>query len=90
MASPSGVRLLEVEPDIGRFLTGEERDAALSELVVPTLEIERDVADVMAQIESAGAFGGLLLEGMLAHELQLGDQLALDAVLQTALGLGDL
>jgi hypothetical protein len=77
MASPSGVRLLEVEPDIGRFLTAAEQKAALSELIVPTLAIDRDTPDVMALIESAGAFGGLLLEGVLAQELQLGDQLTI-------------
>lgn len=78
------VRLLEVEPDIGRFMTPEEQDEA-QELSVPVRRVRKEAADVAALLGQAGAFGALVLDGMLHHHLRLGDQPAM-----RLLGPGDI
>src|SRR5205807_3071079 len=69
-------RLLEIEPDVGRFLTPEERDAA-EQLLVPVRTVPKTTVDVRPLLEESGAFGAIVLDGMLLHRLQIGDQLAL-------------
>jgi CRP/FNR family cyclic AMP-dependent transcriptional regulator len=78
------VRLLTVEPDLGRFLTPDERDAT-GGLLVPVRRIETGELDVGALLRNARAFGAIILEGMLLHRVQVGEQTAL-----RLLGPGDL
>jgi CRP/FNR family cyclic AMP-dependent transcriptional regulator len=78
------MRLLDAEPDIGRFLSDEERREAAG-LVVPVVRVPRGDLDVDEILAEGGAFGALILEGMLLNNLRVGDQPAL-----RLLGPGDL
>jgi CRP/FNR family cyclic AMP-dependent transcriptional regulator len=69
---------------MGRFLTAEEREAA-RELSLPVRTLPKGPRDVGALLQDAGAFGGLILEGMLLERLQVADHLAL-----RLLGPGDI
>jgi CRP-like cAMP-binding protein len=69
---PSRVRLLAVEPDIGRFLTAEESDEA-GRVTVPVLTVSRGKLGLERRLREAGAFGAVIVEGVLAHRLLLGD-----------------
>ncbi len=84
MAAPSSVRLLSVEPDIGRFLTEDERTAA-AVLSVPVREVAQGAVRIDVLLADANAFGAFILKGMLLHRLQVGDQPAL-----RLLGPGDI
>jgi CRP/FNR family transcriptional regulator, cyclic AMP receptor protein len=84
MASPSAVRLLDVDPDIGRYLTPEELEDATG-LVVPVLRLPEHNADVVDALERIGAFGALVIRGMVIHQLRIGDQVA-----ARLLGSGDI
>jgi CRP-like cAMP-binding protein len=84
MAQPSRVRLLEVEPDIGRFLTHEERTAAL-ELELRVAAVDKGEFDVRATLEKAGAFSAIVLDGLLLHRQTISGHSAL-----RLLGPGDL
>jgi CRP/FNR family transcriptional regulator, cyclic AMP receptor protein len=76
VASSATVQLLTVEPDLGRFLTPEERDAAAG-LPVPAWDLSQGMLDVETLLVDARAFGAIVLEGMLLHYLQVGEQAAL-------------
>jgi CRP/FNR family cyclic AMP-dependent transcriptional regulator len=69
----TNVRLLEVEPDFGRFLTDEERLAA-DELVVPVQEVRKGRLDLTALLRDEGGFGAMVLEGMVMHRIRIADQ----------------
>lgn len=86
MKGPSpAVRLLEVEPDIGRGLDGEDL-AAARQLTVPVLVVRGDRdSDILTRLRRAGAFGGLVLEGIVLRQLVVGDQLGMRLI-----GPGDL
>lgn len=70
----SAVRLLEAEPDLGRFLSEDERLAA-RKLFLPVHDVKKGPVDVQAALADDGGFGALLLEGMLMHRLRIGNQL---------------
>jgi hypothetical protein len=70
------VRLLAVEPDVGRFLTADEW-ADAEKLSLPVREVGRGALDVDALLGEANAFGAFILQGMLLHHLQVADQPAL-------------
>jgi hypothetical protein len=70
------VRLLAVEPDVGRFLTPDER-AAAEELSLPVREATPGRVDVGSLLAAANAFGAFILDGMILHQLQVADQPAL-------------
>ena len=70
------VRLLEVDPDLGRFLSEEELTAARL-VVVPTIAVGRDSAPMEEQLREHRAFAGMLLEGMVFERVQVGDQVAM-------------
>jgi CRP/FNR family transcriptional regulator, cyclic AMP receptor protein len=70
--SASRVRLLAVEPDIGRFLTEEER-AEAARLSVPVLAVGQGRLHLERRLREAGAFGAVVLDGALMHRLVLGD-----------------
>lgn len=67
--------LLEVDADFARFLTDQER-AEAQRLAVPVDEVSRGAVDVTALLRSEGAFGAVVLDGMLMHRLRIGDQFA--------------
>jgi CRP-like cAMP-binding protein len=78
------VRLLEADPDLGRFLTAEERTQA-GALTVPTASVAQGPVDVTALLERNGCFGAFVLEGMLTCTLRVGEQAGM-----RILGPGDL
>jgi CRP/FNR family transcriptional regulator, cyclic AMP receptor protein len=78
------VCLLAAEPDLGRFLTADER-AAAEQLPVPVHELARGALDINSALSGANAFAALILEGMLLRRLHVGDQPAL-----RLLGPGDI
>ncbi len=82
MASLSTVRLLEVEPDIGRFLTAEERAAVLTLVSVPLATV---LKGDFTLFDEGKPFAGLVLEGMLFQRLRVGDHVGL-----RLLGPGDI
>jgi CRP-like cAMP-binding protein len=84
MAQPSRIRLLEVEPDIGRFLTPEERTAAL-ELELRVVTASKGEFDVHATLDEAGAFGAIVLDGLLLQRQTISGHPAL-----RLLGPGDM
>jgi CRP/FNR family transcriptional regulator, cyclic AMP receptor protein len=82
MASLSTVRLLDVEPDIGRFLTAEERAAVLKLVSVPVATV---LKGEFTLFDGGKPFAALVLEGMLFQRLRVGDHVAL-----RLLGPGDI
>jgi hypothetical protein len=72
----ASVRLLDVEPDLGRFLNEEERVAA-APLVVPVRRLGRGPVETERTLEEANAFAGIILSGMLLQSIRVGDQPAL-------------
>jgi CRP/FNR family transcriptional regulator, cyclic AMP receptor protein len=69
----SHVRLLEADPDIGRYLTEDERIEA-STLTVPTVDLEQGPVDISGLLERTWCFGAFVLEGLLAVNLRVGEQ----------------
>jgi CRP-like cAMP-binding protein len=62
------VRLLELEPDLGRFMT--EADAEVLEgLAVPAIEVPAGELDLHAVLADHSAFGLILLDGMLVRRV---------------------
>jgi len=82
MSSLSAVKLLEVEPDIGRFLTPEERAAVTEAVSVPVATV---LKGEFTLLDEGKPFAALVLEGMLFQRLRVGDQVAL-----RLLGPGDI
>lgn len=80
----SRLRLLEVEPDFGLFLTAEER-AEAQRVTVPVLTVGRGKFDLESRLQDAGAFGAVIVDGVLVHRLVLADHPAL-----RLLGPGDI
>lgn len=61
--------LLEIEPDLAELLTNEQCAVAAGfRLPVATLESD---GDAEALVEQAGAFGGLVLDGLIVQTVQL-------------------
>lgn len=86
LAPPAGamVDLLEVEPDLGRYLDPAQRSAA-RKLRLPVETVSSDNADVDATIAEARAFGALVLDGMLLRRVRVDHHAAL-----RLLGPGDI
>jgi CRP/FNR family transcriptional regulator, cyclic AMP receptor protein len=72
----SRTRLLEVDPDLGRFLSREELSEA-RRVAVPllTLGTETDALDEL--LREHRAFAALLLDGMVLEQVQIGDQVGM-------------
>jgi CRP-like cAMP-binding protein len=84
MMAVSRINLLEVEPELARFLTADER-AELGPVWVPTEQLQRGaVVDVCEMLEAADSFAAFVLEGMLLQRLRVGEQFGL-----TLMGPGD-
>lgn len=84
MPAPNAVQLLAIEPDIGRYLSAEERTEAEG-LVVPVRDVARGQLDIDGLLGGSGAFAAFIVSGMLLHQLRIADQSAL-----RLLGPGDI
>jgi CRP/FNR family transcriptional regulator, cyclic AMP receptor protein len=73
MAVAPRVGLLDADPDIGRYLTLEERAEAAS-LAVPCVSLSAGPVDIAALLQANGSFGAFVLDGMLARHLRVGEQ----------------
>jgi CRP-like cAMP-binding protein len=82
--SQSWVHLLDVEPDLGRFLTTGEREE-VRRVTVSARSVRRGELALDRLLHDAGAFGAIVVEGLLMHRLSLGAQPALQL-----LGRGDI
>jgi CRP-like cAMP-binding protein len=83
MATASKVSLLEVEPDLARFLSEEDRLQA-SRVSLPAHAVRGDF-DVAGLLARANAFGAVIYEGMVLDRVRVGEQATL-----RLLGPGDL
>jgi CRP/FNR family cyclic AMP-dependent transcriptional regulator len=72
----TGVRLLDAEPALGRFLSPGDRDA-LADLVVPSVSVGTGELELSPLLREHRAFGAVILDGMLTHETSLDDQVSL-------------
>ncbi len=70
------VRLLEVEPEFGRFLSDEERGEARA-LTLPVVRVAKDQPEVGGALATRHAFGALVLDGMLLQRMRVGGQEAM-------------
>src|SRR6185437_10386136 len=70
------LRLLEIEPDLGRFLISQEREEA-RRITVAVLSLGPGMVDLEARLENAGAFGAIVVDGVLMHRPVFGDHPAL-------------
>jgi CRP-like cAMP-binding protein len=75
-SAAASIRLLDVEPDLARFLNDGERAAAAA-LVVPVRRLGRGPVEIESTLEEASAFGGIILSGMLLQSVRVGEQPAL-------------
>lgn len=74
---PARIRLLEADPDLGRFLSEDEL-ASARQLTVPVLTFAREDEDSLgARLAEHGGFAALVLEGMVLEQLRIGDQIGL-------------
>jgi hypothetical protein len=73
METSTMVRLFDVDPDIGRFLTDQDR-AAARQLSVSAVEVKKGPFDASGLLREHPGFGALLLDGMIMHRLYSGDQ----------------
>jgi CRP-like cAMP-binding protein len=69
---PRRVRLLDVEPDLARFLTDTER-AEMRPLTVPVVQVPKGDARIGASRIDRHAFGALVLDGMLLQRFRFAD-----------------
>jgi CRP/FNR family cyclic AMP-dependent transcriptional regulator len=73
------VRLLDVEPDLGRYLNDEDR-LALDGLPVPVVSVAPGELDVQALLGAHHAFATILLDGMLVRRIVMGESATLRLV----------
>ena len=83
MAQTPTIRLFDAEPDLIRFLGPEDSEQA-RETRLPVSSLGKGATDIRAMFENAGAFGALVLDGMLLQSLRLGNHSGL-----RVLGPGD-
>jgi CRP-like cAMP-binding protein len=67
------VRLLDVDPDLGRFL-GEEERTEIRSLTLPVVHLAADEPEVGQSLADCHAFGAVVVDGMLLQRLRLGTQ----------------
>ena len=70
MSRSSSVSLLEIEPDLAGVLSDEQR-AEARRFLLPVAVMDKG-EDVAGLLEQSGAFGAIVLEGMLIQTLQIG------------------
>lgn len=76
--------LLDVDPELCNYLSPDER-RLVARVAIPVQTFSSRPLDVDQMLENAGAFGAVILEGMLLHRMSIGDQLTL-----RLLGPGDM
>ena len=76
MTTATTVRLLDLEPDLGRYLTNADKEL-LDGLSVPALSVASGELDLHAVLTQHHAFGMMVLEGLLTRHLVVGDAAAL-------------
>ncbi len=69
----SPVRLLDVEPDLGAFLSDEEREVA-SQVAVPVIAVDDGEADLERALRERRAFAAVIVHGIVLQRLVVGDQ----------------
>jgi len=67
----SSVSLLDIEPDLAEVLSDEQR-AEAQRFRLPTAAVDKG-GDVAGLLEQSGAFGAIVLEGMLVQALQISE-----------------
>ncbi len=75
MVTASTAALLDIEPDLSRFLSPQQLSEA-GPVQVPVQSVPKGDVDVGALLREHGAFGAVVLDGMLLHLVRLGDQVA--------------
>jgi CRP-like cAMP-binding protein len=68
---PATVRLLEVEPELGRRLSADEREVA-RRLMIPLVQLDASSPELDQVLEEKDAFAALLLDGMVMHRMSIG------------------
>ena len=76
MAPTSTIRLFDAEPDLIRFLGPEDSQQA-RETQLPVHSLGKGQTDIRTLFEQSGAFGALVLDGMLLQSLRLGSHAGL-------------
>ena len=71
MSRSSWVSLLDIEPDLADVL-GDEQRAEAPRFSLPVAEVDKG-GDVAGLLEESGAFGAIVLEGMLVQALQISE-----------------
>ena len=71
MRPVSTVRLFEAEPDLVRFLGHDDAELA-REIQLPVFALPKGEVELRGVLERAGAFGALVLDGMLQQSVRLG------------------
>ena len=84
MAKNERIGLLDPRLDLTRYLTADDQ-AELVNMWVPVVEISRGPFRLSELLPRHGAFGATIIDGLVVHELQLGDQSGIQL-----LGPGDL
>jgi CRP/FNR family transcriptional regulator, cyclic AMP receptor protein len=72
VASPTSVRLLEVEPDLARYLSPEQRSAARS-VRLPARSLPAGEVNIRALLRDTVSYAAIVLEGMVVETTQLDD-----------------
>jgi CRP-like cAMP-binding protein len=75
MARSAGVRLFEVDRDLGSFLNPEEEEEA-RHLTVPVRSVAKGPMAMADLVDDASTFGALVLDGILVSQVKLGGQVA--------------
>ena len=73
MVATTHIRMLQADPDLGRFLPPEERREAAA-LTIPTEQLDIGPFDVDELLHRHRAFGAFVVDGMLACHLRVGEQ----------------
>ena len=71
MSRSSSVSLLEIEPDLAEVLDDEQR-GEVQRFLLPVAAVDK-AGDVAGLLEESGAFGAIVLEGMLIEALQISE-----------------
>ncbi len=76
MSDGSAIRLFDLDPDLVRFLSEEDR-AEAAELTVPIVRVGRGRTDLEQLLRETGAFGVAVAEGMILQSVQVVDHVGL-------------
>lgn len=70
LVAPKSIPLLQVEPDIARYLTADDRGQA-ERLLVPVFSLGRGPVEFDTELRRRAAFGAIVLDGMVLQRIQL-------------------